>query len=107
MARACKVSKGDAFYGWFKLWSYFDETTSDGFVHLLTCEDVDEVAGIKGAGRALSEAGWLEFHKHGCTVLRWDRHNGQSAKSRCQSAERMGRLRKERNKCNAESVTKA
>lgn len=102
VARSCGCSLGDAFLAWFRLWSYFDETTADGFVPHFTTEDADEEARLPGIGEALSGE-WLFFDPTGCTVHKWSDHNGESAKKRAQAMVRQRRSRAERDK----SVTEA
>jgi len=87
IARHCKCSRGDAFLAWFLLWSFFDEQTADGFIPFYTKDDADEEAGLDGIGEAL-DGKWLIFDKTGCMIVKWDRHNGKSAKRRALDAER-------------------
>lgn len=101
VARATGCTPGDAFAAWFRLWAWLDSATADGHLPLATSDDIDEVARLPGACKALAEAGWLEIHQpHGVTVMRWDTHNGASAKARALATARKNR---ERSRTGAES----
>lgn len=93
VARTCGCSMDSAFAAFFRLWCWFDDTTADGDLPLVTREDCDAQAGLPGIAQALVEAKWLEFHAEGCTVLGWEQHNGASAKKRAQTAKRVARHR--------------
>lgn len=92
VARSCGCSLADAFLAWFRLWSYFDETTADGFIPHFTKEDADDEARLPGIGEALSGE-WLFFDPTGCTIHKWSDHNGASAKARDQKTKRQRRWR--------------
>lgn len=93
ISRACSCSLGDAFLAWFRVYGYFDESTEDGSLPFFTAEDVDDVGRLPGLGNALASVGWLLFDTQGCTVVNWERHNGQCAKTRLMAAERQDRHR--------------
>lgn len=100
IARRCGCGLGDAFLAWFKVYTYFDETTADGSIAFFAPEDVDDIGGLPGLGKAMTDVGWLIFDSSGCTIVNWDRHNGTSAKRRAVEAERQARLRDEaRTRC--------
>lgn len=82
IARACGVSRAEAFLAWFRLWSHFDDMIENGFLAGFTRDDADEMGRLKGLGLALDQTGWVIFEEHGCTVVKWDVHNGASAKTR-------------------------
>ena len=88
-ARICGVGRQDAFLAFFLLWSYFDTHCEDGFLPGLTLEDIDEMAGLTGFGRAMVSVGWLLADPTGVIVVNWDRHNGKSAKARAQTMRRV------------------
>lgn len=92
-ARECRVSHGDAFLAWFRLWSHFDGVTDDGFVDGFTAFDADDIARIPGFGEAMERAKWLVFDQHGCTVINWGTHNGNSAKARVLKNRRQAKWR--------------
>ena len=89
IATDCGVSNEVAFARWFRLWSYLDRTTADGFVPFLTAQGCDEEAGLPGIGKSLESVGWVEFSRQGALVVNWDRHNGKSAKERALTARRV------------------
>jgi len=92
-ARACGISRAEAFMAFFTTWAYFDEHCSDGFIGGLIPEDVDEISGVKGFGNALADVGWLAFDRSGMTIANWSRHNGTSAKQRSLTLNRVQTLR--------------
>tara|TARA_B100001094_G_scaffold89840_1_gene85838 strand:- start:64 stop:426 length:363 start_codon:yes stop_codon:yes gene_type:complete len=63
-------------------WTWADAQTVDGFLHGLTCEDVDAVIDAPGFGESLKYVGWLLEDDHGLTVPNFERHNGRSGKRR-------------------------
>lgn len=93
VARTLGISLGDAFLAWFRLYAVLDELTADGSIPFYSAADADQDAGLKGAGQAFAKVGWLLFDQHGCTVVNWKRHNGESAKARALKAERQARYR--------------
>lgn len=90
---------------WF---CWLDEQCSDGCTRL-TPKQVDEVLGIKRMSDALVQVGWAAVGADGLVyVVDFDQHNGESAKSRAQSAKRQERFKSNGTsvtKSNAESVT--
>jgi hypothetical protein len=100
MARLCKAEHGAVFEGWFRLWAWLDGQTADGHERLCTPEACDRISGVPGMGRALAEVGWMEFHDGGALVIGWERHNGQSAKERALTANRVATFRAKTGKDN-------
>jgi hypothetical protein len=88
IARICGISRADTFLAWFTLWSWFDMETEDGYIQGLKPSDCDDVCGVPGFGAALKEVGWVEFSDDGGYIMRWERHNGESAKKRATDAQR-------------------
>ncbi len=88
IAKLCGVSRSEAFMGWFTLWCWFDSETEDGFLPNLTPAECDEVSGIIGMGAALRKVEWVEFSDDGALIMKWSRHNGESAKKRALDAQR-------------------
>lgn len=94
--------------------SWLDEHTEDGKSHLLPSE-VDDVVGLGGMTDGLISIGWARLDAEGCVeAVDYEKHNGNSAKKRAETALRVARSRV-RNadvtdnppKCNDESVTSA
>ena len=86
-----------------KFWALADGITEDGRLEGYGPDDVDDLVGLPGFGRALEVVDWLRFNTRGAVLPRFDLHNGESAKKRANTSLRVSRHR--RLKCNAESVT--
>lgn len=71
------------------LWSSADEHTQDGHMPGLSLKGIDRDSGIKGIGAALVAIGWLDDTAGGVTLIRFEDHNGASAKNRAQTAKRV------------------
>ncbi len=71
------------------LWSTADQHTEDGLMKGLTTRAIDRKTGVKGIGDALISIGWLADTPDGVKIVDFDRHNGSSAKKRCQTAKRV------------------
>ena len=98
IAKSCGVTVDAAFMGWFRLWVWLDSETADGHVRLCSPEDCDAIARLPGIGRALADAGWLEFSDAGMLVLGWEKHNGAGAKRRAVDAKRQDEHRRKTGK---------
>ncbi len=86
-----------------KFWALADGITEDGRLDGYGPDDVDDLVGLPGFGRALEVIDWLRFNTRGAVLPRFDLHNGESAKKRANTSLRVSRHR--RLKCNAENVT--
>lgn len=75
--------------GLYWLWATADEHSSDGLLHGMTTRTIDRKTGVQGLGKALVTIGWLLESDEGVTVVRFDEHNGASAKQRAQTAKRV------------------
>lgn len=71
------------------LWASADEHTQDGHMPGLSLKGIDRDSGIKGMGAALVSIGWLADTAGGVTLIRFEDHNGASAKNRAQTAKRV------------------
>lgn len=89
LSKLCGCTRERAFDAWFRLYSYFDSVTVDGDVDYFGPEDADRVAQLEGFGNALAAIGWLSFREVGCTIVDWQKHNGNSAKKRLLTNERV------------------
>lgn len=76
------------------LWATADQHSEDGVMPGLTLRTIDRKTGIKGLGDALVLIGWLADHPEGVRLVRFDEHNGESAKRRCVDAKRKSVVRK-------------
>ena len=86
-----------------KFWALADGITEDGRLDGYGPDDVDDLVGLPGFGRALEVVDWLRFNTRGAVLPRFDLHNGESAKKRANTSLRVSRHR--RLKSNAECVT--
>jgi len=79
--------------GLYWLWATADQHTEDGILPGLTLRQIDRKSGVPGLGQALCEIGWLEDRPEGVRILRFEEHNGTSAKRRCVDAQRKANVR--------------
>jgi hypothetical protein len=91
IAEAMNCTQETAFGWWFRLYSYLDDATADGFLVGMTLKRLGLLARVPEAVcLALSgPGGWLHENveekgkkKPGVMVSNWERHNGKSAKKR-------------------------
>lgn len=75
------------------LWATADQHSEDGILHGLTLRAIDRKTGLQGFGAALIEIGWLADHPEGVRIVRFDEHNGSSAKRRSTDAQRKAAVR--------------
>lgn len=79
-----------------KLWCWADKHTTDGFAPAIGEKWVDRYVSKPGFASAMVEAGWLSFNDSGIVFPNFDRHNGQSAKTRVEATLRQRLSRKNR-----------
>ncbi len=70
------------------LWATADQHTEDGLMPGLSLRQIDRKTGVQGFGQAVCDVGWLADHPEGVRILRFDEHNGASAKRRAGDAQR-------------------
>jgi hypothetical protein len=87
---ASKITIVGALY-W--LWAAADEHTDDGLMPGLSTKAIDRETGVKGFGAALVGIGWLVDSPEGVCLIRFEEHNGTSAKSRAMTAKRVSNYR--------------
>jgi hypothetical protein len=75
------------------LWTTADQHTTDGVMPGLTLRGIDRKTGLAGFGSAMVAIGWLEDLTDGVRLVRFDEHNGESAKRRCVDAKRKANSR--------------
>lgn len=75
------------------LWSMADEHSEDGLLPGLTLRAIDRKTGVLGIGQSLVQIGWLLESEAGIEVVKFDEHNGVSAKRRCMEAQRKAKSR--------------
>lgn len=71
------------------LWATADQHTEDGTMPGLTLKSIDRKTGVQGFAQALCDIGWLADHPEGVRIIDFEKHNGSSAKKRCQTAKRV------------------
>lgn len=89
--------------GLYWLWATADQHSTDGILAGLSLRSVDRKTGIQGFGDALISIGWVEDHPEGIHLIRFDEHNGASAKTRATTAKRVAKFKS----ANATIVTEA
>ena len=77
----------------WKVWSWADQHSVSGYDMDVTTCDLDELADCPGFAKAMRDAGWLEGRDGALTFPHFDRHNGQTAKNRSLSKDRMAKMR--------------
>jgi hypothetical protein len=80
------------------VWIFADQNSTDGVIHGVSIDVIDEVSGCAGFGTAMCEVGWLQdgdgITGNGTlTFPNWFRHHSSSAKERALNARRMNELR--------------
>jgi len=90
-----------------RIWCWADQQTIDGNATSVTKTLLDRVACVTGFTQSLIDVGWLKESDGGFRFPNFDRHNGNSAKTRGLSAKRTEKHRKSTPECNALTVTQA
>lgn len=91
VARLCDLtdtSEGPIIGALYWLWATADQHSEDGIMPGLTLRQIDRKTGVQGFGAALCTIGWLVDQPEGVLIVRFEEHNGQSAKRRCVDAQR-------------------
>jgi len=83
----------------WKLWSWADMHTHSGNAIRVTSVTLDRFTGVTGFADALRKVGWLEGRDGSLSFPRFVEHNGQTAKNRAETKERVAKHR------NAKHVT--
>lgn len=76
-----------------KVWRWFDQHTDGGNAPRVTVALLDRVIGVTGFAEAMANVGWLIVTEDGLTLPNFDRHNGETAKSRADTAKRVANHR--------------
>jgi hypothetical protein len=91
-----------------RLWGWADRQTTDGNVPGVTETFIDTRAGVTGFAAAMVHVGWLALSEDGIKFLKFDQHNGKTAKTRALTAKRVTDHRRSINEDgNAPNVTPA
>ena len=75
------------------LWATADQHTEDGQMPGLTLRQIDRKTGLQGFADALVKIGWLSADNDGVRIIKFEEHNGASAKKRCQTAKRVANFK--------------
>tara|TARA_B100001105_G_C22380424_1_gene439393 strand:+ start:333 stop:998 length:666 start_codon:yes stop_codon:yes gene_type:complete len=89
------------------IWGWFDQHTTDGDAHCVTNVTLlrlDHSVNAKGFCQEMMKCGWMFLEDGVIKIPDFDKHNGQSAKKRAQTARRTAKYRGQTN-CDAPSVT--
>lgn len=75
------------------LWATADQHSEDGVMPGLTMRQIDRKTGLPGFAASLVAIGWLADNPEGVVIQKFEEHNGESAKKRCQTAKRVANHR--------------
>lgn len=70
------------------LWAAADEHSVDGLLADMTFRQIDRKTGVKGFADAVARIGWIAESPEGVQIVRFDEHNGKSAKRRASESVR-------------------
>lgn len=76
-----------------RIWAWAQKQTANGRVEPCTVAIVDASARQEGFARAMESVGWLEVGDGWVRFLRWEKHNGNSAKRRLKESSRKAEYR--------------
>lgn len=93
MAEALGIDQDAAFGKCIRLWIWADQQTISGDDLIVTPSFLDRLTNCAGFSQQLLIVGWLKNRNGRFSLPRFDRHNGQTAKNRALSADRMQRQR--------------
>lgn len=94
MARMLKFKDTDMVVGkLIRLWAWADLQTVDGECVMCTDKFIDRMVFCNGFAKALRSVGWLTGEDGALGFPNFERHNGETAKARAESARRMAKSR--------------
>lgn len=79
--------------GLYWLWATADQHTEDGCMPGWSLRQIDRKTGVAGLGEALCAINWLHDDPQGVVIVKFEEHNGTSAKRRCMDAQRKANSR--------------
>lgn len=79
-----------------RLWTWADKHTENGFAPGITGVWVDRYVGSTGFAAMMISVGWIDLDQNGIQFVHFERHNGESAKTRSLNTLRQRLSRKER-----------
>jgi len=102
MAEALGIDQDAVVGKLLRLWIWADQNSLSGNDIGVTKTFLDRISFQPGFADALLLVGWLHQTEHGYQLPNFDRHNGQTAKKRALSAQRMARSRARKKALEAE-----
>lgn len=93
MAEILKIDQDAVFGKCFRLWAWADQQTIDGVNLEIQGTYIDRLTFCPGFADALRKVGWLVGRNGRLMIPNFDRHNGQSAKSRSLAKDRQEETR--------------
>ena len=91
IAQALSLDPDAVFGKLFRVWSWFDSHTDDGNAPTVTKSLIDRYSFVTGFADAMIKCGWLQENNGKITLPNFDRHNGETAKRRANTAKRVAK----------------
>lgn len=108
MAELLNIDADAVFGKLCRIWIWADQQSHSCNAASVTCSLLDRITNVSGFAKAMIEAGWLIEENGNYYIPNFDRHNGQTSKTRALTSKRVSRSRGDlKRNCNAESVTKS
>lgn len=85
-----------------RLWSWADQQTVTGDCVQISSVYIDRLVFCKGFADALRSVGWIKGKDGSLKFVNFERHNGETAKARAESARRMAKSRSDGKGTNAQ-----
>lgn len=79
-----------------RFWAWLDRHSENGNAVSVTKMWIDRYISATGFAQAMIEVGWLSETEAGISIPNFDRHNGQTAKKRGNTAKRVAKVRNAR-----------
>jgi hypothetical protein len=105
MATFLKIDQDAVVGKCLRLWVWANQQSVDGNALNVTDSFIDRLTYCPGFSLALRHVGWLDGRDSRLSIPNFDRHNGQPAKTRALTKDRVGKTRNA-SECNADTVTK-
>jgi hypothetical protein len=86
----------------FRVWNWFDDHTQNGNAHGVTHLLLDRLTAVTGFGDAMIEVGWMIETDGNLTIPHFERHNGETAKKRAVTKNRVEKYRNLKRSSNAD-----
>ena len=93
MAASLEIGELDVVGRLWKVWSWADQHSADGNAVRVTGVTLDRLTATPGFADAMRKVGWLEGRDGALTFPHFERHNGQTAKQRALTANRVAKHR--------------